>query len=275
MADRLDAHIHLFRNGFGGTNPRPSELQRYIELARQHNIKSALVVGYEGAAWAAGNNAYLAHLMREHDWIRATAYVGRPEALTVRRLERWAGQGFIGISLYLFDAAAIASLAAVGEGVWAWLRRHKWLVSVNGRGVAWQAWGAVLERHSELRLVISHMGLPPAQSRPPEAQKAEKQLAPVTALARFEGVHVKISGFYALSQPRHNYPHRAVWPYVQALLKHFGARRLVWGSDFTPALNSVSFPQTVDVLGHLSGLSSTARRQIEGANLRRLLQACL
>jgi predicted TIM-barrel fold metal-dependent hydrolase len=274
MPERLDAHIHLFRHGYLNGRPHPTELDQYAELAKRHSISAALVVGYEGEPWAAGNNVYLARMTRRHSWIRATAYVSRANELTTHKLERLGERGFVGISLYLFGPDALTGLDATADSVWEWISRHKWLVSVNGRGAVWAHWRPIMERHPALRLVISHMGLPPAQSKPPAARMAEKALAPVTDLASFKGVHVKISGFYGLTEPRHDYPHRAAWPYFQTLHKAFGPRRLLWGSDFTPALNAVSFPQTLDVLNHLSGLTSAARRQIEGSNLRRLLKEC-
>jgi predicted TIM-barrel fold metal-dependent hydrolase len=274
MPERLDAHIHLFRHGFLDRRPHPSEVDQYASLARQHRIGSALVVGYEGEPWAAGNNIYLARMARRHSWIRPVAYVSQAHEVTLHQLERLANRGFVGISLYLFGRDDLRSLAATPGSLWAWIAQRRWLVSVNGRGETWRHWRPILQRHPALRLLISHMGLPPAQSKPPTARAAEKLLTSVIDLASFKGVHVKVGAFYALTNPSHNYPHRAAWPYFQMLLKSFGPRRLLWGSDFTPALNSVSFMQTLDVLSHLPGLTPAARRGIEGDNLRRLLKEC-
>ena len=90
-------------------------------------------------------------------------------------------------------------------------------------------------------------------------------------LARFPRTHVKLSGFYALSQPGYAYPHRAAWPYVQVLADAFSTKRLLWGSDFTPSLGLLSFPQTVGLFAEMPFLSGDDRQRIEGANLARLL----
>ena len=63
MSERADAHIHLFEKGFQGSfTGRPGvqidEAALYDSLAKDHNVKQALIVGYEGHDWAAGNNAY-------------------------------------------------------------------------------------------------------------------------------------------------------------------------------------------------------------------------
>ncbi len=91
------------------------------------------------------------------------------------------------------------------------------------------------------------------------------------ALARFAGARVKLSGFYALTTPGYDYPHRAAWPYVAALLEAFGGERLLWGSDFSPSLEWLSFPQTLGLFEQMPFLDDAARRRIEGENLLALL----
>ena len=91
------------------------------------------------------------------------------------------------------------------------------------------------------------------------------------ALAGFPGVCVKLSGFYALTVPGYDYPHRNAWPYVVALLESFGVQRLLWGSDFSPSLELVSFPQTLGLLAQMTFLTDKDRGQIEGTNLLRIL----
>lgn len=54
---------------------------------------------------------------------------------------------------------------------------------------------------------------------------------------------MKLSGFYALAAPSHDFPHTQAWGYVETLLEAFGVERLLWGSDFSPALSHLSFPQ--------------------------------
>ena len=84
-------------------------------------------------------------------------------------------------------------------------------------------------------------------------------------------MRVKLSGFYALTTPGYEYPHQAAWPYVEELLEAFGATRLLWGSDFSPSLEWLSFPQTFGLFGHMPFLSEAERRLIEGENLLTLL----
>lgn len=278
MAERADAHIHLFEGGFQGGSlaARPGvqldEGALYASLAQEHGIAAALIVGYEGAPWCARNNEYIARMAKRYAWARPVAFVRPSEPPTLAELAAWRERGFVGISLYLIDQATTEVLARVPDEVWAWIAAHHWLVSVNSRGPLWAAWPPILERHPTLSLLASHLGLPQRARHPLEHDAARGALAHVLPLARFPGVHVKLSGFYALTEPGYDYPHRAAWPYVEALLEAFGPARLLWASDYTPCLDWVSFPQACHVLERMSFLGSAERERIEGVNLLALLE---
>lgn len=273
----LDAHLHFFYPGFAARVPdscrrlAPDEFTLYAALAARHNIRQALIVGYEGAPWASGNNAYIANLAAQHDWVRPMAFVLDPAALTVAQLEAWAAQRFVGITFYVHTDATQDALGQVPTAVWDWLVAHGWLVSVNSKGVRWRAWQTILVNTPDLRLLASHLGSPTTVAEPPSSSQAAADLAPLTELAAYPGAHVKISGFYGATQPSHAYPHRATWPYVEVIHAAFGPDRLVWGSDFSPSLEVVSFPQTIDVVAHIPIWSDAERAAIWGGNLARLL----
>ena len=81
---------------------------------------------------------------------------------------------------------------------------------------------------------------------------------------------VKISGLYAISDPAHGYPHDAAAPFLEILFERFGVGRCCWGSDFSPALDFVSFAQTADI-PWLTRLSSADIERVMGGNLLQLL----
>jgi L-fuconolactonase len=275
-AERADAHIHLFEKSFQGSftardGVAIDEARLYASLMKSHRVARALVVCYEGQDWAEGNNAYVARLSEKLDWIRPVAYF-EPADLHEQRLEAYLRQQFVGISLYIFGEKSVKALEAVPAGVWAWLEKHKWLISVNARGVELSAWLPILEKHPALRLMISHLGLPPKVDAPPAIEHARAALADVLTLARYPHTHIKLSGFYAITDPGHDYPHRAAWPYVQALIDAFTPRRLCWGSDFSPSLDNLTFPQTFGLFQETPFLSDQDRANIQGRNLLQLIE---
>jgi L-fuconolactonase len=251
----------------------PDEITLYQAHAARHEIKQVLAVGYEGEPWVVGNNDYLATLAAQHAWVRPTAFVADPSQLTVQQLSEWQAQWFVGISLYLFTAEETATLGQVTAEVWRWLTDHAWLISVNSTGEHWTSWQPVLASYPELRLLIAHLGIPPAATNASSLDEAHAALASVLDLAPFPRVTVKFSGFYALSIPGHAYPHSASWPYAQAISDTFGNSRIVWASDFSPALEYVSFPQTVDVIAAMPWLTEDDRKAIYHDNLAHLLAA--
>ena len=129
----------------------------------------------------------------------------------------------------------------------------------------------MLNRHRDLRVLISHLGLPPKMADAPSADAARESMATVLALAAHPEVRVKLSGFYALTDPQHDYPHRAAWPYVEALIASYGTDRRLWASAFSPCLDALSFPQTFGMFAHMPFLSDADRAKIEGGNLLALL----
>lgn len=277
MAIRADAHAHFFQPGYVATLPdscrrvQPNEVTLYQALAQQHHIQQVLAIGYEAEDWATGNNRYLTQLAASYPWIRPVAFVHEPANLEVSALEKWQRESFIGLSFYHFNPQQTSALGQVSNEVWLWLAQQHWLVSINSRGEHWTAWLPVLERQPDLRVLVSHLGLPPAVSEAPAEATAQQALQEVLALARFPDVRVKLSGFYALTQPGYDYPHQAAWPYVEVLLAAFGSTRLLWGSDFSPSLEWLSFPQTFGLFSAMPFLSGPDIERIEGGNLLALL----
>ena len=277
MADRADAHIHLFEGGFQGNSFMKrlalpiDEAVCYASLAADHNVKAALIVGYSDAPWCANNHDYLVQMATQYDWVRPATYIDPTQPPSVDVLEQFKTQGFVGVTFYIFGPERIAALKAIPDEFWTWLTDHHWLVSVNSKGDDWTAWHDVLNRHPDLRLIISHLGLPPQMSEPPSPSQAQESLASVLSLGAFPQVRVKLSGFYALTDPKHDYPHRAAWPYVETLIETYSIDHLLWASDFSPCLDSLSFPQTFGMFKHLPFLTDEDRIKLEGENLLTLL----
>ena len=279
MSQRADAHIHLFENGYQGESftHRPGaqidEAAFYSSLAKSYEITSALVVGYARDPWCSGNNRYLAGKAHGISWARPVAYVGGANPPTRAGLEQLKGEGFVGLSMYIFGEDDVAGLARIDATVWDWLVDHRWLISVNSRGSDWTAWHPILRKHQQLHLIISHLGLPGTADEDLDSAAASKRMMDVLALAEYPGPRMKLSGFYATTDPGHDYPHRQAWPYVERALHHFGANRLLWGSDFSPHLDWLSFPQTFGLFSRMPFLNDDDRERIEGRNLLDLFDA--
>jgi len=276
MTPRWDAHIHLFAHGFEGRPLRDrvgiegDEVDAYAHLMNGHMIEGALVVGYAAEPWCAGNTAYLASLAADRPWVHPVVFPTDLSAVTRASLEHLKHQGFIGLSLYLFTDDDLKSLDQWPNELWSWLEANAWLISVNGKAPAWDWWADRLTDHPRLRLLISHMGLPERADEILDDHQVRDRLAACTRLAGYPNTCCKLSGFYALMG-------RAVMQrladrYISCLSDAFGPERLLWGSDFSPHLDTVSFEQTITVVESALAALSLPVGGVMGGNLQRLIQ---
>jgi len=238
-----DSHIHFFAQGYpgryGALFPRGGEVVMYERIRRIHSIERALVVGYEGGPWAVGNNRYVAKLVKSHPWMTPLAFAPSKDEPTATRLNAWWRQGFAGLSIYVTTAAEARRVAKWSSSVVDALNAKRAIISVNVPSRLVGTLRPFFERLNETRILISHLGLPGAMAT------ASRELEPVLALADLPHLGVKYSAAYACNA----YPHPGLSEILQALHDRFGPSRLYWGSDFSPALDDVTFSQTIDSIG--------------------------
>ncbi|CAM6127928.1 unnamed protein product [Calypogeia fissa] len=121
-------------------------------------------------------------------------------------------------------------------------------------------------------VMIDHFGFCKPATNNEEAKAWEQLLG----LARFPQVYVKVSAFFRIS--REPFPYKDTWPLVQELLTVFGAKRLLWGSDFPFVAAECGYHKANQDLPQLIGetlsvsqsdmdylLGGTACRLFEGA----------
>lgn len=279
---RADSHIHLVRDDYAWATARAKAGTSYDEpvlyngYCEMYGVEAVLVVSVRPE-----NDQYVADAAKQYKWCRGMAAF-EPATLTVSALENLSSvflpdsPGKIA-GIALRSAGGAKALSSVDSGVWEWIDRRRWLISQNNSGDGWLSWLPILEKHPNLRLMIAHLGLP-EQSPPSEREHPAspevyaRRLDAVVALSRFPGPRVKLSGFYAVAAPSHDFPHRGAWGLVETLVRAFGVERCCWGSDFSPCLSHLSYPQTFDLFARMPFLSDADRELIEGGNLLQLLR---
>jgi predicted TIM-barrel fold metal-dependent hydrolase len=200
------------------------------------------------------------------------AYVDAEAATDAARLDELMELGHRGIALYVNDAATASAVDEWPTKSWRRLAQRGAIVSFNASPTGTQGLLDVVERASGCTFLFSHVGDPGRFATPPSADDAAHRLSALLRLARNDNVYVKISGLYAISEPASAYPHEAAWPFVDLVLEHFGPQRCLWGSDFSPCLDEVSFEQTIrnPVVDRLPAADYD---RVMGGNLLQLLNA--
>jgi L-fuconolactonase len=266
--DLADAHVHLFASGIFGRYGRAcsggADLEIYQSFRDEHCIDTALVIGYEGEPEYRGNNEYVARLAADNDWIV-------PVAFTPTRAPRVPDEPFAGISVYLSTEADALRFGRWPPEVIRGLSSREMIVSVNAVPATLGPAVAAIRALDRCRILVSHVGEPGAYDEPPSREQVSSALAPLLSLSDAGHVGVKLSALYALSNPAHAYPHAAARPVIETVAEAFGTERLYWGSDFSPALDFVSFAQTIASVDDLPW-SDSERAAIMGGNLRRLVE---
>jgi predicted TIM-barrel fold metal-dependent hydrolase len=90
----------------------------------------------------------------------------------------------------------------------------------------------VAAKHPELTLILCHMGC----DIEAKGAAAFRTLDDVIALAAFPRVAVKTSSAPSLSAEP--FPYRDIEPFLRRIYDAFGARRMLWGTDFTRLTSS-------------------------------------
>lgn len=263
-----DAHIHLFKNGFFGAPGSQVGVQEYERLRVLGGIEEALVVGYEGDERYIDNNAYILELSRNRPWIKPLYYLdartGPQEEEELRELRT---RGYLGFSLYLDEDEE--SLLTWSASALRFFKEFKSIVSINAGTKALARAAPLISAMSSCTVLISHLGLPGLM--PHSTHKlARERMGPLLELSRQPHVFVKLSAFYAVDPI---YPYSGAAPPVEVLLEAFGASRLLWGSDFSPAMGYGSDAQIARIPPWLTDLLSPDELvAVGGQNLRQALQ---
>jgi L-fuconolactonase len=98
----------------------------------------------------------------------------------------------------------------------------------------------------DVRFVLDHCGKPPIASGEIESWEAS-----MIELARFDNVAVKLSGLVTEADLS-NWHVDDLRPYAQVVLSHFGAQRVMFGSDWPVCLLAATYPQVVDTARSLT-----------------------
>jgi predicted TIM-barrel fold metal-dependent hydrolase len=180
-------------------------------------------------------------------------------------LQTWSETpGALGVRITLFRPAELTALDS-GQADWLWAaaERQSMPLMIFPDPTALPSLGQIAEAHPDLRLIIDHLGVAydPTSSHP----YSFENLSMLLHLANYPNIAVKASGL-----PRYatdSYPFSSTHQVVRDVVRAFGCRRVMWGSDVTSGL-SCSYRQSVTMFTEeMSGLSDVDLHWIMGQSL--------
>lgn len=159
---------------------------------------------------------------------------------TARRFPTWREQpGVLGIRLYI--AGDQAAWLADGSADWFWPAAEKAGIPVMFLATGqMHQFARIAERHSQLVLIIDHMGVSSEASAKKAVPAAIDESA---ALARYPNVSVKLSAAPLFSSEP--YPFRDMTPHIRRLFDAYGPRRCYWGTDITNSFARATYRQRI------------------------------
>lgn len=258
----VDAHAHVFRHA--GVVPRTVDALAPAE--RDASVEDLLRVmaaaGVERAVLVplGPEDAYVAGVLREHPRrfaaiaVADAAVLGRTAADPVAALERrrerfpfhglrtqWLGEPESPLERSPF-LPVLRAMARSGLVLWTYLTRDQQPLLAQLPPLV-----------PELRIVLNHLGFNPhamtvdAHGRPAFADPfGPGSVEAVAALAVHPGVHLMVSGQYALSGAAP--PYRDLDGVVGPLADAFGAARMLWASDYPWTRDVPGYGTLVDLL---------------------------
>ena len=269
----LDAQVHAYERDHPG-RPWAAVLTGPPEVTGGDMVAAMDDVGVDGALLVSAFtmyrydasyalSVYAAHPTR----FRLIKPVDPTDPAVAETIAAWAATpGTVAIRLMMRDSAATDPADPGINHVLATAGRLGLPVNLMCTGRLDQA-GQLAARNPNTRLVIDHLGLQQPH-HPPVPAQPWADLPKLLALAAHDNITVKISGAGTLShQP---FPYKDIWDPLARIFDAFGFGRCMWGTDWTRAVEMLTFRQGVDAFRVTDRLSDTDRSALMGETLQRI-----
>jgi L-fuconolactonase len=269
----IDAQVHAYERNHPG-RPWVGTLTGPAEMTGDQMVAEMDAVGVDGALLVSpfsmyrydasyALQVYAAHPTR----FRLIKPVDPTDPAVADTIAEWARtKGTVAIRLMMRDNASPDPADPGINGVLAAAARNALPVNLMCTGRLEQA-GQLAARNPNTQLVIDHLGLPQPHE-PPAPEHPWAALPNLLALAPHPNIAVKISGACTLSHEP--FPYNDIWDPLARIFDAFGFDRCMWGTDWTRAVNVLTFQQGVDAFRVTDRLSASDRAALMGDSLQRI-----
>jgi predicted TIM-barrel fold metal-dependent hydrolase len=263
----IDSHVHVFKHDPSfpfaqGAHP-PAEdapVEMLLELMRANQVSRTVIIQVSHYRW---DNSYLASVLKAHPSLfHGVCRVNPEDPAAPDQLSKLTQEGFRGVRL---------SPVATSDGDWIrgplmpplWRRCAELKVPMTILTPVTRLPDLVplIERNPDLTVVIDHMADCPLD-RP-------DQLKLLLDLARYPAVFVKISDLWSLS--RQPYPYPDAQEQVKRLYATFGAKRLMWATNWPVSLQQLPYEKIIELYrDRLNFFSLEDREEILSKTVQRV-----
>jgi predicted TIM-barrel fold metal-dependent hydrolase len=269
----IDAQVHCYERNHPG-RPWAAVLAGPPEVTGEDMVKAMDAVGVDGgllvSVWTMyrWDASYALAVRKAHPGrFAAIKPVDPNDPQVAETISEWAKtDGTVAIRIMMGpDVSTDAADPGINR-VLAAAARHSLPVNLMCRGRLEQV-GKMAANNPDTTLVIDHLGLEQPFA-PPAPAVPWVELPKLLALASHKNVVVKITGACTLSHEK--FPYKDIWDPLGRIFDAFGLNRCMWGTDWTRAVNLLTYEQWVEPFRVTNRLSDSDRATLMGGSLQRI-----
>ena len=269
----IDSQVHAYERNHPG-RPWAGTLAGPPEVTGDDMVAAMDAVGVDGAVLVSPYSMYrfdASYALAVHARHPGRFGLVKPVDLTDPAVEEviaeWAGRaGTVAVRIMMAHGVSIdPGHPGIGR-ILAAASRHSLPVNLLCWGIL-EAAGALARSHPDTVLVIDHLGLR-QPFEPPAPPEPFADLSRLLGLAECANVMVKISGVCTLSHEPFPYPD--LWDPLRRIFDGFGIERCMWGTDWTRAVNLLTYEQGVEPFRRTECLTEDERAALMGGTLQRV-----
>jgi len=270
---KIDAQVHAYEHNHPG-RPWAAALHGPAAVTGDDMIAAMDTVGVDAAILVSVFTMYqfdpsyaLEVFAKYPKRFRVIRPVDPSDPAVVDTIDAWAAmQGTVAIRIMLNRGVSEDAADPGINRVLAAAARHSLPVNLLCWGRLAQA-KELAARNPNTRLVIDHLGLQ-QPFEPPTPANPFGELPTVLALAKHDNVVIKISGACTLSHEK--FPYKDIWDPLARIFDAYGFERCMWGTDWTRAVELLTYKQGVEAFTLTDRLSDTERAQLMGGSLQKI-----
>lgn len=280
MTPIIDAHCHAWRHWpYQPPVPDPTSranADRLLWEMDQSVVASAILISasidhnpdnadYSATCARSSGGRLLAFPDVDCRWHPTHHSFGAEQRLhaVVRRLQP------IGFTHYLFeDRDPSWLLSADGLTFFSAASARRLVVSLACGARQMPTVAKLADRFPDIPFLIHHLGR--VKANPVDGDGLRLLLAAASS----PNIHIKLSGFGYAVDAGWDFPCTDTQPVVKALYEHFGASRLLWGSDYPVSQRYMTYRQTLEIVRtHCAFIPENEMRQVLGGNMQALISS--
>jgi L-fuconolactonase len=270
----IDAQVHCYERNHPG-RPWHAVLAGPPEVTAEDMVKAMDAVGVDGAIlvsvytmyrWDA---SYAVDVQKKYPGkFGVVKPVDANDPKVVETIEEWAAMpGTVAIRIMMTPEISNDAADPGINRILAAAAKHDLPVNMLGREERLKQIDQLAKRNPNTQIVLDHLGLE-QPFVPPVPAEPWKEMPHVLALAANKNIAIKITGACTLSHQK--FPYKDIWDPLAKIFDAFTLDRCLWGTDWTRAVNLLTYKEGVESFRVTDRLSDSDRAKLMGGSLSKV-----